>query len=77
MALIVRWEDRFKLVAARSQPVLVEAVTNTGVRLSAPAVGGNSWNVLGNADRQLSARIKLNPPPISARQLDRWCSGGI
>jgi len=75
MALTVRWEDRFQLVAARSQPALIEAVTDTGVRLSAPTIGGNSWNVLGNADRQLSARVKLNPPPIAARQLDRLVLG--
>jgi hypothetical protein len=71
MELKVRWEDRFKPVAARMQPEVVEAVTDTGVRLSAPAIGGNSWSVLENSERQLSARIRLNPPPISARQLDR------
>ena len=26
---------------------------------------------MGSSERQLSARLKLNPPPISARQLDR------
>jgi hypothetical protein len=69
--LNVRWEDRFHPVAARALPEVVEAITDTGVRLSAPASGGNSWNVLGASERQFSARIKLNPPPMSARQLDR------
>jgi hypothetical protein len=71
MELNMHWEDRFHLVASRAQPEVVEAITDTGVRLSAPANGGNSWNVLGNSERQLSARIKLNPPPVAARQLDR------
>jgi hypothetical protein len=75
IALSLRWEDRFDPVAARSQPEVVEAVTDTGVRLTAPPIGGNSWNVLGNSERQLAARIKLNPPPTSAHQLDRLVLG--
>lgn len=71
LELNMRWEDRFHPVASRRQPELVEATTDTGVRLSSPVVAGSNWNVLENSERQLSTRIKLNPPPISARELDR------
>ncbi len=67
----VRWEDRFHLVGYRSQPEVIEAVTDTGARLTPQSAGANRLNVLGNCERQLSARLKLSPPPIAARQLDR------
>ena len=69
--LNVRWEDRFLPVASRSVPEFVEATTDTGVRLTAPPTGAHSWNVLGKSERQLAARLRLNPPPISAKKIDR------
>ncbi|HEX3997441.1 MAG TPA: hypothetical protein VHX65_02710 [Pirellulales bacterium] len=71
MELNLRWEDRFQPVAARGMPELVEATTDTGAHVTSPAIGANSWNVLGHAERQLTARLKLNPPPIAAGRLDR------
>ena len=67
----VSWEDRFRLVAYRAQPEVVEAVTDTGVRLGSLEPAGGRWGVLGNGERQLSATVKLSPPPIAAKQLDR------
>jgi hypothetical protein len=64
------WEDRLKLVAYRVQPEVVEAVTDGGMRLSSLQPGGGRWNVLGNGERQLTATIKLSPPPTTAKQLD-------
>jgi hypothetical protein len=67
----VRWEDRLRLSGFRAQPEVVEAVTDTGAHLTAVAGALGGWNVVGPAERKLSARVKLSPPPVAARQLDR------
>jgi hypothetical protein len=65
------WEDRLKLVAYRVQPEVVEAVTDSGARLSSLQPGGGRWSVLGNGERQMTATLKLSPPPAAAKTLDR------
>ena len=45
MNLQLMWEDRFQLVAYRSQPDIVEAVTDTKAVLLSAQSSGNSWNV--------------------------------
>jgi hypothetical protein len=74
--LQVMWEDRFRLVAYRSQPDLVLAATDSGVPLSATQSAGSGWNIASTGTRQLSMTLRLNPPPIEARSLEtlqlRW-----
>ncbi|MBX9789279.1 MAG: hypothetical protein K2Y37_10220 [Pirellulales bacterium] len=64
------WESRFRLVAYRVQPELVEAVTDTGQRL-ALCVSPTGWNICGPETRQVPLEMKLHPPLVSAEQLDR------
>jgi hypothetical protein len=64
------WEDRFRLVAYRSQPDIVMAVTDTGVRLAANQSSGNGWNVAGSGTRQLTTSLRLQPPSTAAKELD-------
>ncbi len=68
------WEDRFHLVAYRSQPILVEAVTDTGVRLVSVkrSGGGREWNEIRSGLPQLTASMALRPPALSAKELDRF-----
>jgi len=64
------WEDRFRLVAYREQPELLSAVTDTGVALSAGKPSAEGWNSLSRGTQQVSCTLKLEPPPVAARQLD-------
>ncbi|HWB10614.1 MAG TPA: hypothetical protein VG826_15395 [Pirellulales bacterium] len=59
------WEDRFRLVAYRLQPELVEAVTDTGVRLSGQSTSGG-WNIAGPSTRQVSMNLRMQPPSTTA-----------
>lgn len=63
------WEDRFRLVAYRPQPELLEALTDAGQELSAtqPPVGG--WNVISPSTRQLTMSLRLDPPEGSSTRL--------
>jgi len=74
--LQVMWEDRFRLVAYRSQPDLILAATDAGVPLSATQSAGSGWNIASTGTRQLSMTLRLNPPPIDSRYLEtlqlRW-----
>ena len=63
------WEDQFRLVAYRSGLQLLDAVTDTGVHLSAAQSAGNGWNVTSRGTRQLSVNLRLHPPPTSATKL--------
>ncbi len=67
--LQMMWEDRFRLVSYRSQPELMEAVTDTGVQLSATQPAGSGWNVASQGTHQLSTELRLHPPATSARNL--------
>lgn len=64
------WEDRFRLVAYRSQPAVVRARTDTGVELPATNSAAGGWNVAHPGTRQVSMNLRLQPPPIAARELD-------
>lgn len=70
------WEDRFRLVAYRAQPELVEALTDTNASLVAAQSGNNGWNVASAGSRQMAVSLRLTPPPTAARELDllrlRW-----
>lgn len=62
------WEDRFRLVAYRLQPELIEAVTDTGTRLSGQSTTGG-WNIAGPSTRQVSMNLRLQPPSTTASTL--------
>jgi hypothetical protein len=68
--LEMTWEDRFKLVAYRSQLDVLDARTDSALELSAAQPAGGGWNVAGSGTRQLTINLRLSPPPASARQLD-------
>ncbi len=70
LTLQMTWEDRFRLVAYRSQPELLSAVTDTGIELSASQVAGTGWNVAGSGTRQLTMSLRVHPPATTARKLD-------
>jgi hypothetical protein len=67
--LQMMWEDRFRLVSYRSQPELVEAVTDTGAQLSATQPAGSGWNVASQGTHQLTTELRLHPPTTAARTL--------
>jgi hypothetical protein len=67
--LQMMWEDRFRLVAYRSQPELVQAVTETGVELPAAQPSGSAWNVANAGTRQLAMNLRLHPPGTAAARL--------
>lgn len=62
------WEDRFRLVAYRLQPELIEAVTETGSRLSGQSTT-SGWNIAGPSTRQVSMNLRIQPPSTSAARL--------
>lgn len=76
LGLQLVWEDRFRLVAYRSQPDVVAAVLPGGTKLPLLAASPGPWNVAGPGTRQITATLRLQPPPVSAKQLDtltlRW-----
>jgi hypothetical protein len=67
--LQMMWEDRFRLVAYRSQPELVQAVTDAGVELPAAQPAGSAWNVANAGTRQLAMNLRLQPPSTTSNQL--------
>jgi hypothetical protein len=65
------WEDRFRLVGFRTNPVVVEATTSTGESLTpVQGVAGN-WQACAASTKQLQSRIGLSPPPVAAKDLSR------
>jgi hypothetical protein len=76
MNLQFTWEDRFRIVGYATQPELVEVVTDNHVIGSAAVPGGGGWNATTRGLRQVTASLKLNPIPVSARAFDvfkiRW-----
>jgi hypothetical protein len=69
--LQLMWEDRFRLVGFRTNPVVAEATTSTGQSLTpVQGVAGN-WQTCTASTKQLQARIALTPPPVAARELER------
>lgn len=74
--LQMMWEDRFRLVAYRSQPELALARTDTGVELSSTQPSASGWNVAGGGTRQITMSLRLHPPSTAASHLEtlklRW-----
>ena len=65
------WEDRFRLVGFRTNPIVVEATTSTGESLTpVQGVAGN-WQACAASTKQLQSRIGLSPPPVAAKELSR------
>ncbi len=69
--LQIMWEDRFRLVAYRSPPRVVEVVTDDGDELAATQPSGSAWNVAGSSNRRLSMDLRLHPPSTASSKLDR------
>ena len=76
LGLQMVWEDRFRLVAYRSQPEVISAVTPDGVKLPLAATAGGTWNVAGPGTRQVSTTLRIQPPPIARASSTRWCCTG-
>lgn len=64
------WEDRFKLVAYRSSPEVLSAVTEAGATLNSAQPSAGGWNVAGVGSRQALMNVRLQPPPGRARELE-------
>ena len=67
--LQMMWEDRFRLVAYGAQPEVIEAKTDTGVTINGPQPSAGGWNVASTSTRQVTASLRLNPPPAAATKL--------
>jgi len=65
------WEDRFRMVGYATQPQLVEAVTDNQVIISAAQPSGSGWNATARGLREVTASLKLNPVPVSAKTLEK------
>lgn len=63
------WEDRFRLVAYKSQPDLIAAVTEDGVELPGGPPSGGTWNVANSGTRQVAMTLRLQPPSVSSPTL--------
>jgi len=63
------WEDRFRLVAYRSQPELIEAVTAEGAALAAAQATSGGWNIAGPGTRQVALSLRLHPPATTAKAI--------
>jgi hypothetical protein len=70
LGLQMMWEDRFHLIAYRSQPELVLARTDAGTEIAAVQPGTTGWNVAGGGTRQLTMTLKLHPPATAASKLE-------
>jgi hypothetical protein len=67
--LQIMWEDRFRLVGYRSQPTLVEAITDTGEQLSSTDQASSGWNVASPGALQVSMILRMRPPTTEAQSL--------
>ena len=70
LGMSAMWEERFRLVAYRCQPDVVQAITDKGIELPSTVSAGNSWNVAGSGMRQLTMSLQLHAPSTNARELD-------
>ncbi len=66
------WEERFRLVAYRSQPELAKARTDTGVDLAIVQPASPVWSVASGGSRQVSISMRLQPPPVTAAKLTNF-----
>lgn len=74
--LQVMWEDRFRLVAYRAQPEVLEARLENGELLEPSPPASSSWNVASAGTRQVPMYLRLDPPATGVARLDtlrlRW-----
>ncbi len=70
ISLQFMWEDRFHIVGYAAQPELVEAVTDNKIVISSSQSASGGWNATSRGLRQVTASLKLNPVPVSARSFD-------
>jgi hypothetical protein len=70
ISLQFMWEDRFHIVGYSAQPELVEAVTDNKVVISSAQPAGGGWNATSRGLRQVTASLKLNPVPVSAKAFE-------
>ena len=75
LTLAMHWEDRFRVTAAGVEPVVLEALTDDGKRLSAPAEANKAWRALGRQDRKLSAQVRLSRPSPQVKEIERLVVG--
>ena len=64
------WEDRFHIVGYAALPELVEAVTDNKIVISSCQNAGGGWNATSRGLRQVTASMKLNPVPVSAKSFE-------
>ncbi|HEV3137392.1 MAG TPA: hypothetical protein VGZ26_05800 [Pirellulales bacterium] len=70
ISLQFMWEDRFHIVGYSAQPELIEAVTDNKIVISSAQAAGGGWNATSRGLRQVSASLKLNPVPVSAKAFE-------
>jgi hypothetical protein len=70
--LQMMWEDQFRLLAYAAAPELAESRTDTGVRVVAAQPSVSGWNVVAPGTRQLTASVRLSPPPLAAKKLSTF-----
>ncbi|MBI3839208.1 MAG: hypothetical protein HY288_14910 [Planctomycetia bacterium] len=70
ISLQFMWEDRFHIVGYAAQPELVEAVTDNKIVISSAQPTGGGWNATSRGLRQVTASLKLNPVPVSAKAFE-------
>lgn len=59
------WEDKFRIVAHKSHPDIVEAVTNDGTKLSGTGLS-DSWTLVQRGPYQATMTVNIQPPSVTA-----------
>ena len=74
--LQLSWEDRFRLVAYRSQLEVATAVDDKGGRTTGEVVLDDDWSVFEGGHKQLAMAVRFLPPTTSATRFEtltlRW-----
>ena len=74
--LTLDWEDRFRLVAYKSEAEVAAAVGEGGVTIRPIGTGRGRWVAATDATRQAAMTIALQPPPVAVKSLTelrmRW-----
>ena len=71
MQLQLMWEDRLHLASYRSQPKLVEAVTDSGERLSLSQPASQLWQPVDRGLRLVKTNLRFSPPRQPCTRLNR------
>jgi len=76
MNMRLSWEDRFRLVAYRSQLEVARGLDDQGGETTGVAVAEDDWSLFEGGRHQLKMAVRLRPPQVSAKQLQtltlRW-----